>query len=205
MLFLRRLSTSIVLKALRTYLNKRFPLTPSRDIPAEYHNLEDIKLIGFAYNIKSVESGDALSQIIECIGSQNIPYKGLVMESKRNALKKILVAYPELGKNQNITIITKNYLSWTGIPDIHRSAKFFSHVYDLFINFNSRSDFKFDYITKRAKSKFSVGMRSSALSLYSMVLEGEYKSTLDEAEYVKQVFHYVKAIKAGGENEQQIS
>ncbi len=205
MLFLRRLSASIMLNALRTYLNKRFPLTPSRDIPAEYHNLEDINLIGFAYNIKSVESGDALNQIIECIGSQNIPYKGLVMESKRNALKKILVTYPELGKNQNITIITKNYLSWTGIPDIHRSAKFFSHVYDLFINFNSRSDFKFDYITKRAKSKFSVGMRSSALSLYSMVLEGEYKSTLDEIEYVKQIFHYVKVIKAGGENEQQIS
>lgn len=194
-----------MLKALRTYLNKRFPLTPSRDIPAEYRNLKDINLIGFAYNIRSAESGEVLKQIIDCISGQDISYKGLIIESKRNAYKKILVAIPEIGENPNLTIITKNYLSWMGIPDIHRTAKFFSNVYDLFINFNSRSDFKFDYITKRAKSKFSIGMRSSALSLYSMVLEGEYKRTLDEVEYVKQVFHYVKAIKAGGENEQQLS
>src|SRR5574344_2092192 len=161
-----------MLKALRTYLNKKFPLTPSRDIPAEYRNLKDINLIGFAYNIRSAEPGEVLKQIIDCISGQDIQYKGLIIESKRNAYKKILASIPEIGENPNLTIITKNYLSWMGIPDIHRTAKFF------------------------------IGMRSSTISLYSMVLEREYKRTLDEVEYVKQVFHYVKAIKAGGENGQ---
>lgn len=192
-----------MLKALRKYINRKLFRSKTHDVPAEYHSLNEVGMIGFAYCLDSSDCAAVLKNILENIKCNNIPFRGIVVERKKNQLKKASAVIPDLMVNPSLTIIRKKDLGFLKIPDVKKTAHFFSNVFDMFICFNSRKNFLYDYISKRAKSKFTIGMRSSATASYSMVLQGECKSTLNEVEYVKQVFHYVKVIQTGGENNEQ--
>ncbi|MEG2849247.1 MAG: hypothetical protein RR880_03330, partial [Bacteroidales bacterium] len=74
--------------------------------------------------------------------------------------------------------------------------KFLERDFDLFITFNNNNDFTLEYILRDIKAKFIIGMQNNPNSPYTLVMEGENKTTLNYIEYLQQIFHYMNIIKA---------
>lgn len=179
----------------KSITNKRNPGS-SASVAPEYHNLKDIKSIGFAYVPNPRDGGRVLKGILEILDGQGIPYSGLVIEPERNTLRKIELQCPQLGKAGNIETGKKKFFGYEWIPAAGRSGRFFDRTYDLFICFNSGYRAKYDCIAKKTAAKMKAAMQESKKVPYTIVIQGNAGSVTGECEFLKELFRYLKEIKS---------
>lgn len=168
----------------------------SAAVTPEYQNLKEIGSIGFSYILNTHNGGEVLKGIMDIFNNQGIPFTGLVVEPKRNIIKKINAEYPSLLANENLQLGQKEHVGFKWLPRIRKEDKFYNTTYDLFISFNSDCDYKYAHIAKNVNAKMKVGMQNSKYIGYTMVIRGENDNMLDESEFLRQVFNYTKSIES---------
>lgn len=167
----------------------------SASVAPEYHNLKDIKSIGFAYIPCPRDGGMVLKGILEILDGQGIPYSGLVVEPERNTLAKIESQCPQLGKAANIEIGKKKFFGYEHVPAADGRGSFFDRTYDLFICFNSGHAAKYDRIARKTAAKMKAAMQSSEKAPYTLVIQGNAGSIPSEREFLRELFRYMVEIK----------
>ena len=170
-----------------------------------FPNLKEIHSIGFIYNIRNEGFGAELEKIGNFLRERGIPFSGILIESKKRILNKLIVGDPVKKESEGITVAEKlkgeryeilfrKEINWAGIPRLQRHRPFMEREYDLFISFNDTGDFTSDYIAGRVNAKFVTGMRNFSGHPYTLVMEGENRTLLSYDDYLKQIFHYLDII-----------
>lgn len=170
-------------------------------------NMKEVRSVGFIYAVSAFTDMEELNKIVSGFTQWGIPFSGLVVEMKRGIFVKA-----GLGDGENIdhpisgadgvTFIENDYINWTGVPSSPKIDGFLKNQFDLFISFNHAVDFTLDYIVRSVEAKLIVGMRNSRYNTYSFVLEGENRTSLECAEFLEQVSHYLNIIKSSSDLQQ---
>ncbi len=164
--------------------------------PQEYLNLRDVGSIGFSYILNTHNGGKVLKGILDILDTRGIAFTGLVVEPKRNIIKKVEAEYPSLLKNKHLQLGEKEHIGLKWFPLIRKEDKFYNTDYDLFISFNSDCDQKYAHIAKNVNARMKVGMQDSKYVKYALVIKGENSEMLSESEFLKQVFKYTGNIES---------
>lgn len=164
-------------------------------------NLQDVKTIGFLYNVSSPNYEQEIKEIISTLDRTGVLYKGLAIETTKNILPPVESAESlpqeiEWLNNNSITHIENLYITWIGEAISDKKDNFFKQEFDLFISFNNTENFTMEHSIRDVKAKCVIGMHSYKDSSYTVVFEGENESTLSYTEYLKQIFHYLTIIKS---------
>ena len=191
-----------ILKYLRDKARNRALKSKKRVSSGTFVNLQNVKTIGFLYNITSSEYKQELEEIIRILDRTGILYKGLAVESVNNLLPQsenvdTLPDEVQWLNNNSITLIENIYVTKIGTTECDKKDLFLKEEFDLFISFDNADSFTMEYIVRDIKAKCIVGMHSYKNSAYTIVFEGENKSTLSYSEYLVQIFHYLSVIKSG--------
>lgn len=190
-----------MLKFIKEYIRNKTLKGKSAQTSATYVNLRDVRSIGFLYNIASPNFLEELKDITTFLDKQGILYWGLAIETKRGLLPQMETDndVPDFLKeleNKEVSFVERLHLDWLGIPNSDKIDNFLKRDFDLFISLNSTADFTLEYIIREVKAKLIVGMQNIPNSRYTLVLEGENKTTLGYMDYLRQVFHYLHVIKS---------
>ncbi|MEF9987365.1 MAG: hypothetical protein RR919_02115 [Bacteroidales bacterium] len=186
---------------IKEYIRDKVLRAKKSNISPKFINLEEMRSIGFMYNITSPSSFEELNKISAFLDKVGILYYGLAIETKGGLLPQMESAkdIPEFVKeleDKEILLVERLHLNWIGIPNAEKIDKFLERDFDLFITFNNNNDFTLEYILRDIKAKFIIGMQNNPNSPYTLVMEGENKTTLNYIEYLQQIFHYMNIIKA---------
>lgn len=193
----------IMLKYLKEYYRKREIGRKKCCKGTEFLNIKEVHSLGFVYEINSDNSVKELSLLYAFLKGKKIPFKGLVVVTKRglfptkagrNGEKSVTVVPQELIKNELVVILPEN-LTWIGAVKSGFADEFFNGKFDLFVSFNGGNSFTLNSIAKKTEARMTIGMANEAGIEYTMVIEGTGKSILSPLEYISQTFHYLETIK----------
>ncbi len=190
-----------IIKYLRDKAKAKILSSKKRVTRGAFVNLQDVRSIGFLYNITSTEYLNELSQIVDILDRSGIHYKGLAIETAKGILPQFegLNNLPDdiqWLEDNSISYVENIYISKIGAIDSSSKDEFVKNEFDIFISFDNSDNFSMEYITRDIKAKSTIGMHNYKDSYFTIVFEGEDGTTLSFVEYLKQIFHYLSIIKS---------
>ncbi len=191
-----------MLNFIKEYVRNKALRDNKLSVNRKFLNIRDVNFIGFIFGVSSVKDVEELHRIAAFLNGSGISYSGLVVEIKRGIFVKAGMGDGESIDNPiagvaGVTFIENDYINWVGVATSAKIDDFLKKEFDLFISFNGAGNFTLDYITRFVKAGFIAGMCNSRYNTCTLLLEGDGRTVLEPAQYLKQIFHYLNVIEPG--------
>lgn len=178
---------------IKAYYRRKRLLAPVVRERGTFTNLKSVESVSFAYSINSESDMESVQEIYNFLKWKSVKISAVVVESKKGLFAKV-ANMEELKSNGDFTFVGFNELDWIGDLKEGVAADFFAYRNNIFINFNSTSDFVLSRIAQRAMADMVIGMHNDAGIPYTFIVADKDGGLLQPIEYLNQIFHYLKII-----------
>lgn len=150
--------------------------------------IENVKNIGFVFDIGEDKIFESVKYLTSFLNDKKIDYKGLAINLTKNK-------FPDFVLGHQIQLITRKDVSFIGTPNPQLIEKFIKEKIDLYIDFCSSYSYTHDFIARSSIATFKVGHSNNNNHPFDLVI-GNNSIENSPLYYIKQVIHYLTAIKS---------
>jgi len=169
-------------------LQKRTLSKISAEREVVFMPIENVKNVGFVFDIGEEKISEAVKYLTDYLVVKKIDYSGLAINLTKN---KSFDFVPD----NRIQVITNKEVSFIGTPNPQLIEKFINEKPDLYIDFCTSHNYTHDFIARSSRATFKVGHFNNNNHPFDLAI-GSNKAENSPLDYIKQVIHYLTAIKS---------